>query len=93
MTPLRCSKWAAGAELAGCAGSDSCAGLLRLPLCCSAPADGKRSGLKLGSMEVGRITRFDDWVKVLEVKMPSPLRTEPFLSASCGFRGDAVGPL
>ena len=40
MTPLRCSKWAAGAELAGVAGSDSRAGLPRPLLRCSAAQTG-----------------------------------------------------
>jgi hypothetical protein len=39
-TPLRCSQQAAGAELAGCARSDSCAGLPRLLLRCSAVRKG-----------------------------------------------------
>ena len=39
-TALRCSQQAAGAELAGCAHSDSCAGLPRLLLRCSAVRKG-----------------------------------------------------
>ena len=39
-TALRCSQQAAGAELAGCARSDSCAGLPRLLLRCSAAQKG-----------------------------------------------------
>ena len=39
-TALRCSQQAAGAELAGCARSDSCAGLPRLLLRCSAVRKG-----------------------------------------------------
>ena len=40
LTPLRCSPPAAGAELAGCARSDSCAGLPSLLLRCSAVRKG-----------------------------------------------------
>ncbi|MBS0353996.1 MAG: hypothetical protein JSR83_08855 [Proteobacteria bacterium] len=39
-TSLRCSQQAAGAELAGCAGSNNRAGHPRLPLRCSAVRDG-----------------------------------------------------